>query len=363
MIPLLIAAGASLVGGAMASKSAKKAADAQADSAREATQVQKQISDDQIGLQREQFNRVLEQQEPFRQTGLAAQNRLNFLLGLSPVNRDASDPAVQQIRNRLMPQFTETTNKAGLSGPELDAAVAAEVAKRGGATQFEADSIREALSHDSFSSVTRENALQDAVLGELNGGTGGAGGGGQDGEFGSLMRDFSMDDFQADPGYQFRMDQGTRALDSSASARGGLYSGRAAKDLQRFGQGLGAQEYQSAFNRFQTNRSNKLNPLQSLMGAGQTATNLVGVAGQNYATGAGNAMGNYGSQAGENIMGAGNARASGYIGSGNAITGAVGQGVSAYQNNRLLDMINKPAAYDYSGNGGGGGNYNWGGGN
>jgi len=48
------------------------------------------------------------------------------------------------------------------------------------------------------------------------------------------------------PGYQFQLDQGTQALDRSAAARGGLFSGRAAKELQQFGQGLGDQTYQSA---------------------------------------------------------------------------------------------------------------------
>jgi len=135
-------------------------------------------------------------------------------------------------------------------------------------------------------------------------------------DYGRYGRDFSMNDFQADPGYAFRLAEGNKALERSAAARGMVLSGSMFKGLQRYGQDMGAQEYQNAFNRYQVNRTNQLNPLQSLMGAGQTAANtLSGAAGQ------------LGGQLGENAIGAGNARASGYIGSANAYTQAL-QGVN-----------------------------------
>jgi hypothetical protein len=146
--------------------------------------------------------------------------------------------------------------------------------------------------------------------------------------FGSLMRDFGMSDFQQDPGYAFRMSEGMKALDRSAAARGGLLSGAALKGAQRFGQDLGSQEYQNAFNRYQTNRANKLNPLQSLMGAGQTAAGQVANAGQNYAN-----------QAGQNYMNAGNARASGYVGSANAWSNAIGNAYNQYNQNQMMNQM------------------------
>jgi hypothetical protein len=45
------------------------------------------------------------------------------------------------------------------------------------------------------------------------------------------------------PGYQFRLSEGTQALDRSAAARGGLLSGAAQKELTNFGQGLADQTY------------------------------------------------------------------------------------------------------------------------
>lgn len=45
------------------------------------------------------------------------------------------------------------------------------------------------------------------------------------------------------PQYQFGFDQGTRAIDNSAAARGMDQSGRTLKDLTRFGQGYADQQY------------------------------------------------------------------------------------------------------------------------
>jgi hypothetical protein len=140
------------------------------------------------------------------------------------------------------------------------------------------------------------------------------------------MRDFGMADFEADPGYAFRQSEGEKGFMRGASASGGLGSGRFLKDMSRFNQGLASQEYGNAFNRFQTNRSNKLNPLQSLAGVGQTATNQVA-----------GAAGEYGRGAGETIQGAGNARASGYVGRANAWNSALGTGVNNWTQNRLLN--------------------------
>ena len=52
-----------------------------------------------------------------------------------------------------------------------------------------------------------------------------------------------------DPGVQFRMDEGRKALEASAAARGGLLSGPTLAALQRQGQELSSQEYGNAWNR------------------------------------------------------------------------------------------------------------------
>ena len=153
-------------------------------------------------------------------------------------------------------------------------------------------------------------------------------GGTEGGDFGRYSRDFGMSDFTTDPGYGFRLAEGQKALDRQAAARGGLISGGALKAAQRYGQEMGSQEFTNAFNRYQTNRANQLQPLQSLMGAGQTATNTMGTAAANYGSNAGNLM-----------TSGGAARASGYVGGANALTSGLGQYMNYTQSQNLLNRL------------------------
>jgi hypothetical protein len=50
---------------------------------------------------------------------------------------------------------------------------------------------------------------------------------------GEFIRPFTMDQFQADPGYAFRLSEGQKALERQAAARGGLISGSALKAASR----------------------------------------------------------------------------------------------------------------------------------
>ena len=148
---------------------------------------------------------------------------------------------------------------------------------------------------------------------------------------------FGQDQFEADPGYAFRLSEGQKALDRSAAARGGLISGGALKAATRYGQEMGSQEYTNAFNRYQAERQARLGPLQSLTGMGQTTAQQLGAAGAQNAS----AVGGYGmagaNATGEGYMGAANARASGYMGAYNALN----SGLTNYLNynspiNRML---------------------------
>jgi hypothetical protein len=140
--------------------------------------------------------------------------------------------------------------------------------------------------------------------------------------------EFGMDKFTADPGYAFRMSEGMKGLERSAAARGGLLSGSTLKGAQRYGQDLASQEYQNAFNRYQTARTNTLNPFASLAGVAQSSANTL--------TGA---AGTLGGQIGSNIIGAGNAAAAGQVGSANAIAQGVGQGINFYQGQQYLNRL------------------------
>lgn len=248
-------AGAVVLSSAIGSGASRSAAKTQAEAARQSGETQREI-----------FERQVELQEPFRQSGLAAQNRLLTLLGIGP-----------------------QTAPGGLDG----------------------------------------------AGGSLIGTPIGAAGDPTSPEFGKYAKEFGMQQFQADPGYGFRMAEGMKALERSAAARGGLLSGGALKATQRFGQDLASQEYQNAFNRYQAERQARLNPLQSLAGLSQTSANvLTGEAGR------------LGQSLGEAQQSAAAARASGYVGSANAFN----QGLSTYLNysqgqNYLNALRSSPMAY------------------
>jgi hypothetical protein len=208
------------------------------------------------------------------------------------------------------------------------AAAQADAAQRGLDLQKSIYEQQSALNKPFYQAgVTGQNRLMD-LLG-LGSNTTGA-------DFGKYAKDFSMSDFQADPGYAFRLAEGQKALDRQAAARGGLISGGAMKAAARYGQDMGSQEYQSAFNRYQTNRANQLQPLGSLQNVGQSAANQQS-----------GALGNYGVNAGNLLTQQGTAYAAGDIGVGKTINNMIGAGVSAYQDNALIDQLRRlnPSIY------------------
>lgn len=146
--------------------------------------------------------------------------------------------------------------------------------------------------------------------------------------YNSLLRPFSRGDFQADPGYQFRLGEGEKGINRAAAARGLFNSGGTLKALNRFNQDYATGEFTNAFNRFNVNQGNQFNRLASISGVGQTAANQIG----NQGIQTGNMIGN-------NMMAAGNARASGYVGGANAINNSISQGIGIYNQNRMLDIL------------------------
>jgi hypothetical protein len=142
---------------------------------------------------------------------------------------------------------------------------------------------------------------------------------------------FSADKFQADPGYAFRLSEGIKGLNNAAAARGGLLSGGTLKATQRFAQGLASQEYQNAYDRYNTDYRMKLSPLQTLAGYGQGATN-------NLTT----TTGNYGANQAETLGNAGNIRASSYMNATDALARGASQYLRNESDNALIAALRRP---------------------
>lgn len=139
------------------------------------------------------------------------------------------------------------------------------------------------------------------------------------GNLDDYSKTFSMADFQQDPGYQFRLNEGLKALNASAAGRGSRLGGGQMKALTRYGQDYASGEYNNAYNRFNADRDQRWNKLAGLAGVGQSATGQMGQATQNY-----------GNQVSSNQMGVGNAIASAEIASANRMSNLMGQVVQAY---------------------------------
>lgn len=282
-------AGAVVVSSYMGSEAAGSAADTQAAAADRSGALQRETAKEQLALQRQIYNQIRSDQAPFRQGGLEAQNRLMTLLGIggqSSANLNGASP------------------RGGGGGGGS------------GVAGMIANAIKNSVNPPSGFNVDPNSP-----------------------DYGKYSRDFGMSDFQADPGYAFRLSEGQKLLDRSAAARGGLISGGALKAAARYGQEMGSQEFTNAYNRYQTNRSNQLNPLQSLMGVGQTSTNALGTAGQNFAGNSANIAQNMASNVGEAYQGAANARASGYVGQANALTGGLGTYLNYSQGQNMINSM------------------------
>lgn len=141
---------------------------------------------------------------------------------------------------------------------------------------------------------------------------------------------FTAQDFQAnlDPGYQFRLDQGENAMSRAASASGGAIGGSQLQSLNNYAQNSASQEYQNAFNRYQTQIGNSYNRLASVAGLGQTALGTGTAAGSSAANGISSAL-----------AGIGSAQAAGSMATGNAISGGISSGINYYQNQSLINAI------------------------
>jgi hypothetical protein len=225
-------------------------------------------------------------------------------------------------------QAAQTSGLYGLIAQQ-QAIQAQQEAQRQGAAALEKGS----LAYDPYTQFGSEATNRYATLMGLRPGA----------DSGSLMRQPTAAELEMDPGYAFRMQQGMKALDRSASARGGLMSGGALKGIADYSQGLASQEYGNAYNRFMANRANVINMLQGGVGTGLSAASGKGqLAGQaaNLYSGTGQNIANtmlmnpYG-QAAENI---GQARASGYMGGATALSQAL---QSPMQNYMAYSMMNR----------------------
>lgn len=313
-----VGAGIAATGMISSSMSSSKAASAQLQAADQASETD-----------RTQYATTRADNAPWRDRGNQAGNRLQYLLGLDAGGGSTggapNNLTRDQLRNELLTQFTrqgQSTTPYTPTPHELE---------YGGAWGFGAGqqaanpstTIDEAgLSAAIESRLAQQAQAQQGAQQTAQG----------DPAYGSLMRDFSATDLNADPvyqsGLQFGLDEGTKGLSRMASANGGRDSGALLKALTRFGNDYGSTKANDSYNRFSNNKLSKFNMLSGVAGTGQAATNQISAAGQNMAN-----------NVSQNQLAAGNSRAAGYIGQSNAVNNGISQGYNMYQSNQLMEKL------------------------
>src|SRR5262252_7715873 len=111
--------------------------------------------------------------------------------------------------------------------------------------------------------------------------------------------------YQADPGYQFRLQEGQKAIQRAAAASGASGGGGTAKALAQYNSGLASQEYGAGFNRFMQQQQLRQSGLAGVAGLGERAGEYAGDLGFRGATttaGLGTNAAQYGGNALMNAM-------------------------------------------------------------
>lgn len=117
-----------------------------------------------------------------------------------------------------------------------------------------------------------------------------------------------------DPSYQFRLNQGLKAVEQGSASQGNLLSGATLKALNNYAQESASQEYHNAYNRFNADQTNQYNRLSNLIGMGQNAAAQMGNNGMQTAQ-----------AVAQNTMAGADAMASGRIAQNNAWANTLGQ--------------------------------------
>ena len=297
------AAAAAVGGAAMQSNAADNAS---------AAQTQGTIAG--INASNNQFNQTRQDQAPWLSAGGAGVTTLASLLGLPQTeSRD-------QIYNRLK-TLTPGMQANGLYDPSGARNEFANYFERGGGAGNASPIYRW--------DEARLNQEADRLFKEQQANIASGAGGALDSP---LLKSFTPQDLENEPGYKFGLEQGNKGLENAARARGMYYSPSTVKELLRYGQDYAGTKYNDAYNRYNTTQTNQYNRLAGISGTGQNAANTLAATGSANAGNVSNLI-----TSGANARGA--AGIAGANAWGNALTGA---GNNAMQAATLNSLFNRP---------------------
>lgn len=352
---LVAVAGATLVGGVMSSQAAKGAAQTQADAANAASRAQLGSTASTNAMLQQQYNQNLQNQSPWLNAGGQALAALEGGLGLSNPFANATG-----ITNTS----TGNTGVVGPSGPNMSTqpvqpGMSTQAVMGGNTMQgtnvLPGGSVNGPPSVNTgvvsptnvptnqgtlgLNGVITPNSTGSTNYGATSGQTTSAFNSQQTNGVGNFTKTFAPSDLTLDPSYQWRLQQGQKALEASAAAKGLGGSGQNLKDLTDYSQGAASQEYQAAYDRFMNTQNTQYNRLAVLAGVGQATASGLGSQG---ASTAGNIASNTqaGTAASNNYLtGGAAASAAGQVGSANAYSGAIGNIANTWMGSQYLNKV------------------------
>lgn len=320
---------AGVAGSAMSSSAAGKASNAQQRAAQEAND-----------LERELYEKNTANFQPYLDAGNTGLQALLYRMGLAGPGGQGAYKTADQLREELLPQYSTAATSG--NPPDLRSLLTNASARAYSSAEWGFDPAKQQWGYKltypnedggpawantrwvyadpqgAKPERVDEAGLQAAINARLAEQDKQRAAQASDPNFGFLLKRFSDTNWQADPGYQFRLDQGNKALQNMAAMTGNLNSGRALKDAIGYNSGMASQEYGNAYNRFNTDQTNIYNKLAALAGMGQSsASSLAGVSQ------------NYGAQVGNNLAQGANASAAGTIGQANAWNQGIGTAANA----------------------------------
>lgn len=272
-----------------------------------------------IGEQRRQFDLNRSDLAPYRSAGQSALNALLIRLGLSPSSGPGSSGSAP-TREQFTTTAAGTPNNLG-PGANVNYMGQNRTTAGGYITQPLTGKIAPQTS--TFDQAGYDKAMQDyQTQGQAS----------SDPNFGSLLKPFTGADLATEPGYQFGLTEGEKAINNLAATRGNYFSGGAAKDLAKYTQDYAGTKFNEGFNRDQATKSLTNNLLSGVSNQGLGATNA-GVQAGGVST---NAISDLMTQGG-------NAQAAGYVGGANAINQGVGNYINWNNQSRTLDLLRQPS--------------------
>lgn len=296
------------VAGSMMASGAQQDAAGNALNAANATAAQQRKD---AGMARDAANSY---QQPYYNTGTAAQNKLAYGLGVSNTFDTPNDTSLNAFRAQTQQQLTQHLANKPTKKQDL--------VKWNSTKKALQDRLKGDTNNPGYQKWVQQQPKTTQTQLPI------------DSTYGSLMQDNPEKfNFEADPGYQFRKDLGERDLNTRLATMGLTNSGAALKQGMDYNQGLGAQEYQNAWqryldrnNNYNQNRNYKTGTLMNFAQTGQNAANQMSNNENMYGSNLQQATSQQGQAQQSSIIGAGNAKAAGYAGAANAI----GNGISMY---------------------------------